>query len=117
MIAAGVEFYEMKPSDKSRDERARFGESQASLHAKTLVTDGKQVVVGSMNLDPRSDLLNTEMGVIVETPVLADKVREWRDQELPKIAWRVELEPVTTAVGEEQRLVWISRLDGEDVRR
>lgn len=117
LIAAGVELYEMKPTDKGREERARLGESQASLHAKTLVIDGEQVVVGSMNLDPRSALLNTEMGVIIDTPALAAKVGEWRDQELPKIAWRVELEPVTTSVGEEQRLVWISREDGEDVRR
>jgi putative cardiolipin synthase len=117
LIAAGVELYEVKPTDKGREERARFGESQASLHAKTLAIDGEQVVVGSMNLDPRSDLLNTEMGVIIDTPVLAARVGEWRDQELPKIAWRVELEAVKTSFGEEQRLVWISREDGEDVRR
>ena len=120
LIAAGVELYEMKPTGGGRDERSRFGESQASLHAKTLAIDGEQIVVGSMNLDPRSDLLNTEMGVVINTPVLAAKVAEWRDQQLPEIAWRVELETVAapfSPFGEEERLVWISRENGEDVRR
>jgi len=119
LIAAGVELYEMKPTGDGRDGRSRFGESQASLHAKTLVIDGQQVLVGSMNLDPRSDLLNTEMGVIVDSPVLAAKVVTWRDQELPKIAWRVELETVEAPLspaGEEERLVWVSRENGEEVR-
>jgi putative cardiolipin synthase len=120
LIAAGVELYEMKPTGDGRDERHRFGESQASLHAKTLAIDGEQIVVGSMNLDPRSDLLNTEMGVVIDSPVLAAKVAEWRDQQLPKIAWRIRLETVEAPLspfGEEERLVWISRENGQDVRR
>jgi cardiolipin synthase C len=32
------------------------------------------VFIGSMNLDPRSKLLNTEMGVLVDCPALAEEV-------------------------------------------
>lgn len=36
------------------------------LHAKSLVVDGRVAFVGSYNLDPRSENLNTEAGLLVE---------------------------------------------------
>ena len=44
------------------------GSSGASLHAKTFAVDRQRVFVGSFNLDPRSARLNTEMGVVLESP-------------------------------------------------
>jgi putative cardiolipin synthase len=120
LLEAGVEIYEMKPTAHAgADQDRRFGESQASLHAKTLVFDRASVLVGSMNLDPRSNLLNTEMGILIESAELAELVAHWRDRELPELAWRVELEPGAGAdspatIG--SRLVWTSLENGQLVR-
>ncbi len=121
LLEAGVELYEMRPTAVAdEDQDRRFGESQASLHAKTLVFDRESVLVGSMNLDPRSNLLNTEMGILIESPELAGLVAQWRDTELPGVAWRVELEGAGAgqALGETRpRLVWIGRENDQVVRR
>jgi len=121
LIEAGVEIYEMRPANTAAEEgRRRLGESQASLHAKTIVFDGERVLVGSMNLDPRSNLLNTEMGILIESRKLASAILDWRDQGLAEIAWRVDLEQTAMAgfpVGEEARLVWVGLENGQEVRR
>jgi putative cardiolipin synthase len=45
--------------------------ARSSLHAKTFAMDGQRIFVGSFNFDPRSAMLNTEMGVLVESPRIA----------------------------------------------
>ncbi len=45
-----------------------------SLHAKSLVVDGRVAFVGSYNLDPRSEALNTEVGLLVEDEAFAKEV-------------------------------------------
>jgi cardiolipin synthase C len=45
--------------------------SSSSLHAKTFAIDGRRIFVGSFNFDPRSAMLNTEMGVVIESPRIA----------------------------------------------
>ena len=42
-----------------------------TLHAKTLVIDGKTMLVGSYNIDPRSANLNTEVMCVAEDETLA----------------------------------------------
>ena len=121
LIEAGIEVYEMQPAAHADGTgRRRFGESQASLHAKTIVFDRERVLVGSMNLDPRSNLLNTEMGILIESPELARLIADWRDQSLPDFAWRIDLErvePTQSPAGVEWRLVWIGREDDREIRR
>jgi putative cardiolipin synthase len=46
------------------------------LHAKTSVYDREVVFVGSFNLDPRSENLNTEIGILVRSPQLGRVVAE-----------------------------------------
>ncbi len=45
------------------------------LHAKSLVVDGRLAFVGSYNLDPRSENLNTEVGLIVEDEAFARELQ------------------------------------------
>jgi putative cardiolipin synthase len=47
-----------------------------AIHAKSMVIDAGTVYVGTYNLDPRSENLNTEVGIIVNDTTLADYVRE-----------------------------------------
>ena len=44
-----------------------------SLHAKLFVFDRQQLFVGSMNFDKRSRHLNTEVGLIIDSPELASQ--------------------------------------------
>ena len=74
------------------------GSGVSSLHAKTFVLDGKRLYVGSFNLDPRSFSLNTELGLIIDSPTLAAEVDRQLDRNLPASAYEV----VATA----GRLTW-----------
>ncbi|HVC96310.1 MAG TPA: phosphatidylserine/phosphatidylglycerophosphate/cardiolipin synthase family protein [Pirellulales bacterium] len=52
------------------------------LHAKSMVVDGSTAFVGSFNFDPRSEFLNTETGVVVRDPRVAEWVLESIDDHL-----------------------------------
>jgi phosphatidylserine/phosphatidylglycerophosphate/cardiolipin synthase-like enzyme len=53
-----------------------------SLHAKSLVVDDHLAFVGSYNLDPRSENLNTEVGLLVEDRAFARALREEIDRDM-----------------------------------
>ena len=74
LLENGVEIYEMKPEAGGKwvETRRRFiGSSKGSLHAKVYIFDKTSVFVGSRNLDPRSRKINTEIGVLIESPEIA----------------------------------------------
>ncbi len=48
-----------------------FGRTTGRLHGKTAVIDDQRVFVGSMNLDGRSASLNTEIGLVIDSPEIA----------------------------------------------
>jgi len=80
LVKGGVRLYELRRrgapvTDEKEDERA-FGSANSSLHAKTFVVDRERAFVGSLNLDPRSFVYNTEVGVVIESPELAGSVAE-----------------------------------------
>jgi cardiolipin synthase C len=94
LLVGGVELYEMnkKLTRKQRKEKkGKGGSSKASLHAKSFVFDRKQVFIGSLNLDPRAVVHNTEIGVVVSSTDVAKKMSDWFDQNIEKIAFRLEL--------------------------
>lgn len=77
LLENGVNLYELKPVAELTGGRLRdlgSGSSRASLHAKTFVLDDEHVFIGSFNFDPRSALLNTEMGLVIHSPELARQV-------------------------------------------
>jgi putative cardiolipin synthase len=97
MLEAGIELYELKPivpTGRKRRRRVLFGSARASLHAKTFVFDRARVVVGSMNLDPRSVYLNTEMLLVIESPKLAGDIGESFDELVePDFSYALERDP------------------------
>lgn len=74
LLQNGVDLYEYKPNQENAHVSVVGSKSRASLHAKTYVIDRKILVIGSMNLDPRSANLNTELALIIHSPALADQV-------------------------------------------
>ena len=112
LLAAGVRLWEMKgrlsdrpalglvpgPLKRSRprnkgETTAFFRTSASALHAKTFVADGRRLFVGSMNFDPRSWRLNTEIGFLIECPAMATRVETRLAAMLPAFAWEVKLAP------------------------
>jgi len=95
LLRMGVELYELNKNltQKERKEMKKggVGHSKASLHAKSFVFDRKQVFIGSLNLDPRAILHNTEIGVIFASPEIADEMGNWFDQNIAQIAFKLEL--------------------------
>lgn len=96
LLEDGVQLYEFVPAldkedlDKHTDDLAKKakvnmkGLSRSSLHAKLMALDEKQVFIGSFNFDPRSAYLNTEIGVLLNSPPLAQAVHNTMDQNLSK---------------------------------
>jgi putative cardiolipin synthase len=75
LLRSGVELYELSPARSRANERLSLpGQSMGRLHAKAAVLDQSIVYIGSMNLDPRSDSTNTELGLLAECPELAHEV-------------------------------------------
>ncbi len=103
LLEAGVTLYEIKP-DLLESDKSLTGSSKSSLHAKTVVFDRQELFVGSFNFDPRSALLNTEMGVMVEQPLLAGRLSKEIEQRLPSQAYELNLEQGT--------LIWLDRGSG-----
>ena len=112
LLAGGVEIYELRPSGKRLAEGYRtglLGSSSASLHAKTFLIDRKTVFVGSLNLDPRSVELNTEIGLVVESEELAaDLARSFDLLSSPTLSYRVAVERNPSGL----RLIWHGEEDG-----
>jgi len=93
LLAGGVQLYELKPAPGVQMAATDMGQSSGvALHAKSIVVDKRYVFIGSMNMDVRSKLLNTEMGVVVDSPQLAKAVAEFfATATLPGNAYHVVL--------------------------
>jgi putative cardiolipin synthase len=95
-IEAGVDIYEFR-SDPAIQETVidvpPVSAEFSGLHSKSAVADGRYVFIGSMNLDPRSGRINTEMGAFVDSPALAEDMRRiiLRDMAGDN-AWHVQLD-------------------------
>ena len=63
------------------------------LHAKTFVVDREVAYVGSHNFDPRSHEINTELGLLVRSPGLAQSLAQRIESDMRgENSWRVELD-------------------------
>jgi putative cardiolipin synthase len=92
LIAGGVRVFELKPYDHHSDV-SLFGSSSASLHTKAFTVDDRAGFIGSMNLDPRSISLNSEMGVVFQHGGLVRQVREvFADETSAQKSYHVAIE-------------------------
>jgi len=103
MLQIGVELYELSNSRVKQNKRMfHFGESLGRLHAKLLVIDRKFSFIGSMNLDPRSATINTELGAIIESPQIARELTRVINLDRYQSAYQVRL------AGNGDGLEWLS---------
>lgn len=94
LLKMGLEIYEYKPDPETQKQvTQRIAEKDGkppvfALHAKTMVVDTKIVYIGTFNVDPRSENLNTEVGVIVPNEALARAVETSIEKDmLPGNSW------------------------------
>jgi cardiolipin synthase C len=77
LLEEGVELYEARAllgNAKGSGQTARMSRfGNYALHAKLFVFDRQKLFVGSMNFDRRSKHLNTEIGLIIDSPELAEQ--------------------------------------------
>lgn len=94
LLRAGVRLWELKPTALRKGRLHWFSRgSQATLHAKTFVLDEQRSFIGSINLDSRSILLNTEIGILIENPEINDQLEAiFKKWTAPNKAWQVKLE-------------------------
>ncbi|PVA10676.1 phospholipase [Pelagivirga sediminicola] len=93
MLEAGVRLFELRRTgapESATDKIGPFGSSGSSLHAKTFAVDGERIFVGSFNFDPRSISLNTEMGLLIDSEIMAARLHDAFDTGLGGLAWEVE---------------------------
>lgn len=90
----GLEIFEYKPEPKIRSKLFQSAISRKikptifALHAKTMVVDSNTTYIGTYNLDPRSENLNTEVGVVIQNEALARSVEKAIETDmLPENSW------------------------------
>ena len=92
LLEAGVELYEIR-AVQDRDETG-WGHTpeQVTLHSKATFVDRETVFIGSLNFDPRSIFINTEMGIFIESAEIGSSFTEKALAALPGVAYRVTLD-------------------------
>lgn len=104
LLGYGARLHEVRTDarDRARYMATPVADKALALHAKTLAIDGDRVFVGSVNLDPRSLRINTEMGLLVESESLNAEIRNAIESDLDRAnAWELQFD-------EDGRTVWLS---------
>ena len=110
LVKLGIDLYELKPVPGKRTRQNILGtSSRSSLHSKIYIVDRRYVIVGSFNLDPRSIELNNELGIVIDSPVIAkDLVAMFEESIGPEISYHLTL-------NDEGALRWETRKKNRDV--
>ena len=98
LVESGVELHEVRSllgdARGSGESAAMSRYGTYSLHAKIFVFDRQRLFIGSMNFDQRSMHLNTEIGLIIDSPLLAQQmVARFDSMVKPVNAYEVALRP------------------------
>ena len=109
MLEAGVELWEARAdAAKVTNSDGEVGPEHLTLHTKGMLIDRKRIFVGSLNLDPRSADINTEMGLLIDSSDLASLLTDGSDRRIPEVAYRLQLD-------EDNDITWHATIDGEEV--
>ncbi len=92
LVEGGVKLWETKANADLNSKWSVTGSSRSSLHAKMIFIDGSTLFVGSMNWDPRSAYLNTEMAVVIEQKRFVEESLEELPKSLEKNAYQIVIQ-------------------------
>ncbi|WP_226689741.1 phospholipase D family protein [Ruegeria arenilitoris] len=109
LLRGGVELYELRPDAYQVQRRGiNWAQSRSGLHSKAFAVDDRYLFVGSFNWDPRSVNINTEMGILIDSPALTARTMGALDDALPAYTYNVTLEHAG-------QLKWTTRGDDGNV--
>ncbi|SEA94392.1 phospholipase D family protein [Variovorax sp. YR216] len=110
MLKLGVSLYEVSSEQMKRSLNLRkvFRESRGALHAKLALVDREWALVGSLNFDPRSAYLNTELGVRLDSYDVAHRLLDAFQIDNVESVYEVRLRPGTDSIQ------WVTT-DGENI--
>jgi len=109
LLMAGVRIFEVRPdAEVAGSELVAASGAKATLHTKAFFVDRREAFIGSFNFDPRSANINTELGVIIRSPELAEVFSERIMKALPNNTYEVFL-------NEKGKLRWRGLENGEEV--
>ncbi|UCD67529.1 MAG: phospholipase D family protein [Betaproteobacteria bacterium] len=109
LIEAGVELYELRvDAVTDSDNGDRPPVESVTLHTKAMVMDRRYTFIGSLNLDPRSIDINTEMGVLVDSTAMTQSLAVPFMEMLPERAYKVFED-------DNGNLRWKVIIDGEEI--
>jgi putative cardiolipin synthase len=118
LLEDGMELYEVRSllgnarGSGQTAKLSRYG--NYALHAKLFVFDRRKIFVGSMNFDQRSKRINTEVGLIIDSPELAQQTAiRFEAMALPENSYALALRP--GSAGSSPRLVWRTQENGKAV--
>jgi putative cardiolipin synthase len=105
MLRLGVRLFEVSDERIKRDGRLRrlFKSSAGRLHAKLGFIDRQVLLIGSLNLDARSALINTEIGISVDDPSLVQALLDFYGMESALGVYELRLKP------DGQGIEWVGR--------
>ena len=118
LLQMGVELYEVRAQlgePETKRGPIKSGSSGAfALHAKVFVFDRQRAFVGSMNFDRRSLRVNTELGLIIDSPQIARDIAARFDAiTQPANSYKVVLQPASAQGAEAVR--WLGADGGKAV--
>ena len=99
LLEAGAEFYEVRADAVIEENQWGHKPETITLHSKATIIDRDTVFIGSLNFDPRSIFINTEMGLFIESEEIGAAFAKSMAEELHKVTWKVELD-------DRGKLVW-----------
>ncbi len=92
LLESGIRIFEVRDdANVSGSELVAATGAKATLHTKAFIVDRHDVFIGSFNFDPRSAQINTELGVIIESPELAEWIVTGIEAALPQQTFEVFL--------------------------
>jgi putative cardiolipin synthase len=109
ILKAGVELYEARVDAAEIElEDGTKKYEHLTMHTKGILIDRRYTFVGSLNLDPRSVDINTEMGVMIDSKGLASFLTERVFQRIPEMTYQLKL-------NERDKIAWHATIAGEQV--
>jgi putative cardiolipin synthase len=109
LLKMGVTLYEVRSTATLTGvDRGGAGASLSTLHTKAFMVDRSSIFFGSFNWDPRSIDINTELGVVIESPEMGERLGKMIDEGIGKRAYKVVLD-------DKWNLQWIDNSGEETV--
>ena len=109
LLNMGVKIYEVRAdATVSGEEHVDAEDAKATLHTKVFIVDRSKVFIGSFNWDPRSAYINTELGVIIDSPAIGEDFVERVESQLSTQTYEVFL-------NEQGSMRWRGMENGQEV--